>query len=97
MVADFPADRTVLLVDPPRKGCDEKFIQQLLAFRCKTVVYVSCNVHMQARDVGIILKATEKEESGRKYFLESLGGFDLFPQTAHVESVALLRLVSDGS
>jgi tRNA (uracil-5-)-methyltransferase len=35
----------------------------------------------------------EREGGGRKYVLESLRGFDLFPQTAHVESVAVLRLV----
>ncbi|KAF8061735.1 S-adenosyl-L-methionine-dependent methyltransferase [Lyophyllum atratum] len=92
-VGEFPPDRSVLLIDPPRKGCDDNFIRQLLDFRCKTVVYVSCNVHTQARDVGKILKATENEEVGRKYVLESIRGFDLFPQTAHVESVAVLRLV----
>ncbi|KAG6854170.1 hypothetical protein C0991_009822 [Blastosporella zonata] len=91
-VGEFPPDRTVLIIDPPRKGCDDNFIRQLLEFRCKTVVYVSCNVHTQARDVGKILKATEGEEQGRKYVLESVRGFDLFPQTAHVESVAVLRL-----
>ncbi|KAG6856740.1 hypothetical protein H0H87_001340 [Tephrocybe sp. NHM501043] len=92
-VGEFPPDKTVLIIDPPRTGCDDNFIQQLLKFRCKTVVYVSCNVHTQARDVGKILKATEDEEQGRKYVLESVRGFDLFPQTAHVESVAVLRLV----
>ncbi|KAG5352662.1 hypothetical protein J132_07753 [Termitomyces sp. J132] len=91
-VGDFPPEQTVLLIDPPRKGCDDNFIRQLLDFKCKTVVYVSCNVHTQARDVGKILKATEREEKGRKYVLESVRGFDLFPQTAHVESVAVLRL-----
>jgi tRNA (uracil-5-)-methyltransferase len=54
-VADFPPERTALVVDPPRKGCDEAFIRQLLAFRAQTVVYVSCNVHTQARDVGQIV------------------------------------------
>ncbi|KAG5639174.1 hypothetical protein H0H81_006078 [Sphagnurus paluster] len=91
-VGEFPPAQTVLLIDPPRKGCDDNFINQLLKFRCRTVVYVSCNVHTQARDVGKILKATE-DELGRKYILESVRGFDLFPQTAHVESVAVLRLV----
>ncbi|KAJ7078227.1 tRNA methyltransferase [Mycena crocata] len=52
-VPEFPRERTVLLVDPPRKGCDAPFIKQLLAFGARTVVYVSCNVHTQARDVGI--------------------------------------------
>jgi len=92
-VGEFPPERTVLLIDPPRKGCDDNFIRQLLGFRCATVVYVSCNVHTQARDVGKILRATEGEELGRRYVLESVRGFDLFPQTAHVESVAVLRLV----
>ncbi|KAI0247844.1 S-adenosyl-L-methionine-dependent methyltransferase [Lactifluus subvellereus] len=97
-VGDFPPARTALVVDPPRKGCDEAFVRQLLAFRAQTVVYVSCNVHTQARDVGQIVSWSADEEAGGKregkYMLESLRGFDLFPQTAHVESVAVLRLVS---
>uniref|UniRef100_A0A0W0FSW6 Putative tRNA methyltransferase n=2 Tax=Moniliophthora roreri TaxID=221103 RepID=A0A0W0FSW6_MONRR len=94
-VSDFPPDKTVMVIDPPRKGCDDAFINQLLKFRCRFVAYVSCNVHTQARDIGKILKATEheKEGEGKKYVLDSLRGFDLFPQTAHVESVAILRLV----
>jgi tRNA (uracil-5-)-methyltransferase len=95
-VRDFPPTRTALVIDPPRKGCDEAFIRQLLAFRPKVVVYVSCNVHTQARDVGQIVSWSVEEEAqgkgGGKYVLESLRGFDLFPQTAHVESVAILRL-----
>jgi tRNA (uracil-5-)-methyltransferase len=91
-VGDFPRDRTALIIDPPRKGCDGNFIDQLLAFRCRTVVYVSCNVHTQARDVGIIIKRSDGQGSGGRYVLESLRGLDLFPQTAHVESVAVLRL-----
>lgn len=96
-VPDFPPEYTVLILDPPRKGCDENFIEQLLAFKAKTVVYVSCNVHTQARDVGMIIKRSEKvqKEGGAlgKYVLKSLRGFDLFPQTAHVEGVAVLQLV----
>ena len=94
-VPEFSPRHTALIIDPPRKGCDENFINQLLTFRAQTVVYVSCNVHTQARDVGMILKRSENEaeqNGGRMYVLESLRGFDLFPQTAHVESVAVLRL-----
>ena len=89
---DFPSDQTVVVIDPPWKGCDEPFLKQLLDFRSRTVVYVSCNVHSQARDIGDIVRRTEGDGKGRRYRLESLKGFDLFPQTAHVESVALLRL-----
>ena len=87
---EFPRDRTVLIIDPPRKGTDENFIGQMMEFGCEVVVYVSCNVHTQARDIGMILGKETKD--GRKYVVESLRGFDLFPQTAHVESVAVLRL-----
>ncbi|KAI0369877.1 S-adenosyl-L-methionine-dependent methyltransferase [Pilatotrama ljubarskyi] len=95
-VQDFPRAHTVLIIDPPRKGTDERFVEQMLAFGAKTVVYVSCNVHTQARDVGMILRksAETAEQNGRsKYVLESLRGLDLFPQTAHVEAIAVLRLL----
>ena len=91
--ADFKPSKTVLIIDPPRKGCDEWFLQQVLDFRCGTIVYVSCNVHTQARDVGMLINRTKDDGEGRTYVLESLKGWDLFPQTAHVESVAVLRLV----
>jgi len=91
-VRDFPPEKTVVVIDPPRKGCDDLFIKQLLAFRPKTVVYVSCNVHTQARDIGDIVRKTEGDGEGERYRMQSLRGFDLFPQTAHVESVALLQL-----
>jgi tRNA (uracil-5-)-methyltransferase len=81
-----------VVIDPPRRGCDKKKLRQLLGFRSQTVVYVSCNVHSQARDIGNIVRRTSGDGEGRRYRLESLRGFDLFPQTAHVESVALLRL-----
>lgn len=95
-VRDFPRARTALIIDPPRKGTDARFVEQMLAFGCAAVVYVSCNVHTQARDVGMMLRMSAERgvgpERGR-YVVESIRGFDLFPQTAHVESVAVLRLV----
>ncbi|TCD71385.1 tRNA(m5U54)methyltransferase [Steccherinum ochraceum] len=95
-VTSFPRLETAVIIDPPRKGSDEKFIDQLIEFGAGVMVYVSCNVHTQARDIGMILrKSKAKRESGggKEYVLESVRGFDLFPQTAHVESVAVLRLV----
>ncbi|KAI0078551.1 S-adenosyl-L-methionine-dependent methyltransferase [Panus rudis PR-1116 ss-1] len=96
-VQNFPRDKSVLIIDPPRKGSDEKFIDQLIEFGCAAVVYVSCNVHTQARDVGMILRKSREKMGGREYVVESIRGFDLFPQTAHVESVAVLRLVDSKS
>ncbi|KAE9380224.1 tRNAmethyltransferas-like protein [Stipitochalara longipes BDJ] len=87
----YPKDETVVVIDPPRKGCDESFLKQLLKFGPKRVVYVSCNVHTQARDVGALVRGMEG--GGAKYKIESLRGFDFFPQTGHVEGVAVLSRV----
>ncbi|RPD70855.1 S-adenosyl-L-methionine-dependent methyltransferase [Lentinus tigrinus ALCF2SS1-7] len=97
-VHNFPRAQTALIIDPPRKGTDARFIEQMVAFGASTVVYVSCNVHTQARDVGMILAqsaahAQTEAGAGKRYVLESLCGLDLFPQTAHVEAIAVLRLV----
>jgi len=81
---EFPSDQTALIIDPPRKGCDHAFLDQLLAFLPKRIVYVSCNVHTQARDLHYL---------GKAYVIDSIRGFDLFPQTYHVESCAVLSRV----
>ena len=88
----YPPEETVVVIDPPRKGCDDPFLQQLLRFGPRRVVYVSCNVHTQARDVGVLVEGVE----GCRYEIERLQGFDFFPQTGHVEGVAILAR-SDGA
>ena len=82
----YPPEKTVVIIDPPRKGCDNPFLQQLLNFGPRRVIYVSCNVHTQARDVGVLVEGV----GGCRYEIESLRGFDFFPQTGHVEGVAIL-------
>lgn len=84
---DTPNDRTSVILDPPRKGCDDVFLNQLSAYYPAKIVYISCNVHSQARDVEWFLTETER---GSEYKVESIKGFDFFPQTHHVESVAVL-------
>ncbi|KAF7715581.1 tRNA (uracil-5-)-methyltransferase [Penicillium ucsense] len=88
----YPADQTLLVIDPPRKGCSDDFLQQLLAFKPRRVVYVSCNVHTQARDVAVMVQGDEKQDV--RYEIESIRGFDFFPQTGHVEGVAILNRTS---
>ncbi|KAI4214810.1 MAG: hypothetical protein LQ351_002523 [Letrouitia transgressa] len=90
VVGGYDPDETVVIVDPPRKGCDAEFLGQVLEFGARRVVYVSCNVHTQARDVGVLVRG---KEGGAEYRIESLQGFDFFPQTAHVEGVAILERV----
>ncbi|EPE26644.1 S-adenosyl-L-methionine-dependent methyltransferase [Glarea lozoyensis ATCC 20868] len=87
----YPKDETVVVLDPPRKGCDESFLNQLLNFAPRRVVYVSCNVHTQARDVGVLVRGMKGSKT--RYEIESLRGFDFFPQTGHVEGVAVLNRV----
>lgn len=103
-VADFPPAETAVVLDPPRKGCDIPFLTQLLAFSPARIVYVSCNVHTQARDIGWLLRnGREVDEADdveaavaeSPYEMESLRGFDFFPQTGHVEGVAVLRRKQD--
>ena len=97
----FPPAETAVVVDPPRKGCDASFLRQLLAFGPARVVYVSCNVHTQARDVGVLVRGEVDRGDGQtvvpgaRYEIESLRGFDFFPQTGHVEGVAVLTRVPD--
>ncbi|KAK9237938.1 S-adenosyl-L-methionine-dependent methyltransferase [Lipomyces kononenkoae] len=83
-----PPKETSMILDPPRKGCDSTFLNQLLDYLPRRIVYVSCNVHTQARDLAYILS----DRRGLKYRVNSIRGFDFFPQTHHVESIAVLTL-----
>ncbi|KAH8425405.1 tRNA (uracil(54)-C(5))-methyltransferase [Aspergillus melleus] len=87
----YPPDQTLLVIDPPRKGCSEDFLRQFLAFGPRRVVYVSCNVHTQARDVAVMVQGDDAKKV--RYEIESIRGFDFFPQTGHVEGVAILNKV----
>ena len=73
----------VLFMDPPRKGSNKRFLDALLKLRPSRVVYVSCDCSTLARDVSYIQKS---------YQVESIQPVDMFPQTAHVETVVGLVL-----
>jgi 23S rRNA (uracil1939-C5)-methyltransferase/tRNA (uracil-5-)-methyltransferase len=83
---DFPPADTAVIIDPPRKGCDEAFLAQLFAFGPRTVVYVSCDPATQMRDLRLFLAAS--------YTLVAAQPFDLFPQTRHLECVLTLQRTS---
>ncbi|KAJ9602821.1 tRNA(m5U54)methyltransferase [Cladophialophora chaetospira] len=92
----YPADQTLCIIDPPRKGASPDFLKQLCAYGPKRVVYVSCNVHTQARDVGMLVAGLGgKEHKSWRYSIEKVGGFDFFPQTGHVEGVCFLNRVEE--
>jgi 23S rRNA (uracil1939-C5)-methyltransferase len=73
----------VLIVDPPRAGLHNKLITKLLEIKSPKIVYVSCNVATQARDLQLL---------NEKYAVEKIQPVDMFPHTHHIESVALLKL-----
>jgi 23S rRNA (uracil1939-C5)-methyltransferase/tRNA (uracil-5-)-methyltransferase len=79
---EFPASDTVVVIDPPRKGCDEAFLRQLFAYRPRAVVYVSCDPATQMRDLKGFL--------AEGYTATAVQPFDLFPQTRHLECVITL-------
>lgn len=84
MVEQVKAGLTVdrVVVDPPRKGLTKEFIESVLAIQPERMVYVSCNPNTMARDI-------ERLVAGG-YELEKVQPVDMFPQTYHIESVALL-------
>lgn len=73
----------VLVVDPPRKGCDEALLQTIIEMKPKKVVYVSCNPGTLARDLRIL------EDGG--YNTVEVQPVDMFPMTTHVECCAWLE------
>ncbi|MFT3830218.1 MAG: class I SAM-dependent RNA methyltransferase [Opitutaceae bacterium] len=80
---DFPAAGTAVVIDPPRRGCDELFLRQLVSYGPRTIVYVSCDPATQMRDLALLQPAG--------YELTAVQPFDLFPQTRHLECVITLR------
>ncbi|WP_019913621.1 23S rRNA (uracil(1939)-C(5))-methyltransferase RlmD [Paenibacillus sp. HW567] len=72
----------VIVVDPPRKGCDPRLLDTILAMKPERVVYVSCNPSTLTRDLRVL------EDGG--YMTVEVTPVDMFPHTVHVESVAVL-------
>lgn len=76
--------QTLVLLDPPRGGCDSRVCEALCSSPVSSIMYISCNPTSLARDL--------KQLVGKGgYQVERLGLADMFPQTAHVESFVLLR------
>lgn len=80
--AEIP-DSDVIILDPPRSGAGKAVTRALLESSAKTIVYVSCDAATLARDLAAL--------TAGGFAIESLSGFDLFPLTAHVETVTVLR------
>jgi 23S rRNA (uracil1939-C5)-methyltransferase/tRNA (uracil-5-)-methyltransferase len=78
----FNGEDTCLLIDPPRRGCDRDFIGQILKISPRRIIYVSCAPDTQARDLELL---------SAKYVARELQPVDMFPQTRHIENIAVLE------
>ncbi|MRR53841.1 MAG: 23S rRNA (uracil(1939)-C(5))-methyltransferase RlmD [Deltaproteobacteria bacterium] len=77
----FAAD--IIVLNPPRKGCDEEVLRSCAHLKPKRIIYVSCSPVTLARDLNIL--------KGLGYRTSEIQPVDMFPQTTHVENVALLE------
>lgn len=75
----------IIIIDPPRKGCSEELINNISKINPSKIVYVSCNAATLARDI--------KEFSKFQFFPNKVVPIDMFPRTAHVETVVLMSKV----
>ncbi|PKL80746.1 MAG: hypothetical protein CVV25_03330 [Ignavibacteriae bacterium HGW-Ignavibacteriae-4] len=74
----------VIFIDPPRAGMHTNLVEHLLTVNAPKIVYVSCNPSTQARDCQLL---------GEKYKVVSVLPVDMFPQTYHIESIAVLERI----
>lgn len=74
----------IVILDPPRKGCELSVIQYLREHSPDRIVYVSCNPATQARDIKLLCE-------GDRYQITRIQPIDFFPQTSHVEAIAFLK------
>jgi tRNA/tmRNA/rRNA uracil-C5-methylase (TrmA/RlmC/RlmD family) len=80
---DKPSARETFIVDPPRTGMSSDAVRAIAALEPPRIVYVSCDVATLARDARLLVDAD--------YSLGEVSGLDLFPNTAHVETIALFQ------
>lgn len=79
---EYVTSDSTLIVDPPRAGLHARLTERIHEVLPPTVVYLSCNPSTQARDIALLQD---------KYELESLEGYNFFPRTPHIESLAVLK------
>ena len=82
-IDNYPDDLDIVIMDPPRKGSDEKFLSTLLNKKPKQIIYVSCDPETLARDIKFLSSL---------YQVTYVQPVDMFPMTAHVETVVNLTL-----
>ena len=74
----------IAILDPPRKGCGEEVLKNILRVTKNTIIYVSCSPKSLAQDLKYLLK--------NNCTIESIQPFDMFPNTPHIENVAIIKI-----
>ena len=82
-ISSYDGDLDIVIMDPPRKGSDEKFLSTLINKRVKQIIYVSCDPETMARDILYL---------SDYYNLTYVQPVDNFPMTAHIETICNLEL-----
>ena len=82
VIAELKDKYDSVVLDPPRDGCERAVLEAINKFGVKKIIYVSCNPATLARDCKILV--------AHGYELAKIKSFDMFPQTAHVETVCFL-------
>ena len=77
----------IVILDPPRAGCDKKLIDRLLSVLPEKIIYLSCNPSTQARDVAALLLKGN-------YKITKISPFNFFPRTPHIENLIVLEKLS---
>lgn len=103
LMSKLEGQKTALILDPPRKGCDKSVIKSILSVKPDLIIYISCNPATLARDLGYIIgtidpdeeNAYAKYEPNELYEISFVQPFDMFPQTKHVETLVCLKKVSN--
>jgi hypothetical protein len=88
LLGHFPRDTVVVLVGPPCKGCLLDFFDQLNKYQPAMIEYMSWEPGTQARDAKLLLSFG--------YRISSIQPFNLFPQTRHIECLAIFERMDDG-
>ena len=76
-------EKSTLVLDPPRKGCENSIIQAIVKAKPNKIIYISCNPATLARDLSYLTG---------NYCVKLIQPYDMFPQTRHVETLAILEL-----
>lgn len=82
-IENFDFSKTTLILDPPRSGIDKELINKILEWKPQQLIYISCDFKTQLRDLEFLLQ---------DYKIEFYKGYDIFAQTMHFETVAILNL-----